>query len=99
MAKPGILIKIPGFGTLEIRTVVSDYTGTLSCRGKLSPGVRERILMLQDWVDIHVVSADSFGTAAQELSGLLTPKIMPKDVPHDAWKQKYVKNLGPAHVA
>ena len=73
MAKPGISIKVPGFGTLDIRTVVSDYTGTLSCRGKLSPGVRERILMLQEWVDIQIVSADSFGTATQELSGLLTP--------------------------
>jgi len=99
MAKPGIAIEIPGFGTLEIRTVVSDYTGTLSCRGKLSPGVRECILMLQEWVDIHVVSADSFGTATQELSGLLTPTIMPKDVPHDVWKQKYVNELNPAHVA
>ena len=99
MAKPGISIEIPGFGRLEIRTVVSDYTGTLSCRGKLSRGVRERILMLQEWVDIHVVSADSFGTATQELSGLLAPKIMPKDVPHDYWKQKYVMKLDPAHVA
>ncbi len=99
MAKPGISIKIPGFGTLEIRTVVSDYTGTLSCRGKLSPGVRECILMLQEWVDLHVVSADSFGTATQELSGLLAPKIMPQDVPHDVWKQEYVRNLDPSHVA
>jgi hypothetical protein len=31
MDKLGILIEIPRFGTREIRTVVSDYRGTLSC--------------------------------------------------------------------
>jgi hypothetical protein len=40
MNKPGILIEIPGFGAREIRTIVTDYTGTLSCGGRLVAGVR-----------------------------------------------------------
>ena len=37
MGKPGITIDIPGFGKRVIRTVIGDYTGTLSRRGKLAP--------------------------------------------------------------
>lgn len=85
---------------LDIRTLVSDFTGTLSCQGKLSAGVRERILMLNEWVDIHVVSSDSFGTADQELVGLpLKFRKLPTGSPHDVAKQKYVKNLKPPHIA
>ena len=42
-AKPGIRINIPGFGELHIKAVCSDYTGTLSCAGKLISGVKERL--------------------------------------------------------
>ena len=63
MTKPGILIEIPGFGSREINTVVSDYTGTLSCGGRLVPGVKERLLELLKIVDIHVVTSDSYGKA------------------------------------
>jgi soluble P-type ATPase len=101
MTKPGITIDIPGFRTLDIRTLVSDFTGTLSCRGKLSAGVRERILMLHEWVDIHVISSDSFGTAEQELAGLPLKfeRLLAEHSPHDVAKQKYVENLRPLHIA
>ena len=65
MAKQGILIEIPRFGTREINTIVSDYTGTLSCDGRLTPGVREKLMTLLDLVDIRIVSSDSFGTLAK----------------------------------
>ncbi len=70
MYKPGIQIDIPGFGRREITTVVSDYTGTHSRGGKLVEGVHERLMRLGELVDIHIISADSFGTAEQQLKGL-----------------------------
>jgi soluble P-type ATPase len=101
MAKPGIKIEIDGFHPLEIRTMVSDYTGTLSCRGKLSAGVRELLIMLNEWIDIHVISSDSFGTAKQELSQV--PFCHFEDLsktrsPHDVAKQQYVQKLEPVYV-
>src|SRR6266568_6091246 len=101
MPKPGIIIEIPRFRTLEIRTMVSDYTGTLSCSGKLSPGVREQLLMLNDWIDIHVISSDSFGTTVEELSQV--PFVIFKDLSttsdaHDFAKQKHVEGLNPRNV-
>jgi hypothetical protein len=43
MAKPGIDIDIPGLDHINIHAVCSDYTGTLSCEGKLIDGVRRRL--------------------------------------------------------
>jgi soluble P-type ATPase len=96
--KPGILVEIPGFGTREVRTVVSDYTGTLSCAGRLVTGVREKLLTLRERVDIRIISSDSFGTAKEELAGIVKPDILSTNM-HDAEKQDYVKTLELRHVA
>jgi len=99
MKKPGIAIDIPGFGKLQINAILTDYTGTLSFNGKLSPGVRERLLRLAELADIHVVSADSFGTAEKELEGL--PVICKKleGTGEDVQKRLYAETLDPRHVA
>jgi len=99
MNKPGITIDIPGFGTLQINAILSDYTGTLSFSGKLSPGVQDRLLRLAQLVDIHVVTADSFGTAEKELQGL--PLICRKlaGPGEDAQKQRYAMELNPRCLA
>ncbi len=98
MKKPGVLIEIPGFGTREIHTIVSDYTGTLSCAGRLTPGVREKLVTLLDLVDIRIVSSDSFCTATEELRGIVKPDILNTEK-HDLEKQEYVKHLDLPHVA
>jgi soluble P-type ATPase len=98
MKSAGILIGIPGFGDREIRTVVSDYTGTLSCAGRLVTGVREKLLTLQERVDIRIISSDSFGTAQEELAGIVKPDILSTNR-HDAEKQDYVRAFELNHVA
>lgn len=98
MEKSGILIEIPGFGTREINTVVSDYTGTLSCDGRLTPGVRGKLETLLDLVDIRIVSSDSFGTVTEELRGIVKPDILSTEK-QDLEKQEYVKHCDPRHVA
>ena len=98
MKKAGILIEIPGFGTREIRTIVSDYTGTLSCGGRLVPGVREKLIVLLGLVDIRILSSDSFGTANEELAGVATPDILTEER-HDLEKQDCVKAFDLKHVA
>jgi soluble P-type ATPase len=98
MSKLGIRIEIPGFGTREIHTLVSDYTGTLSCGGKLVLGVKDKLISLLAVVDIRVVSSDSFGTANEELAGIVKPDILTKEK-HDLEKQDYVKTFDLKHVA
>src|SRR6516162_4784517 len=95
MVKTGIRIDIPGFGSLHIRALCTDYTGTLSYRGELIRGVKKRLLELSEKLDIHVVTSDTRKTARAQLQGL--PLALQDDIPsnrHDEYKQDYVENIG-----
>jgi len=101
MSKPGILIDVPGWGQRDIRHVISDYTGTLSCGGRLVPGAEDRLRRLQELVDIHIVSADTFGTAREQLAAIPLAVVILIGEGHDRQKRDYLKNhnLDPRHVA
>jgi soluble P-type ATPase len=74
---------------LRIETLVTDYSGTLSCGGKLTGGVEERLIRLAEVVDLHVLTSDTFGTARRELMNIdVTIKILEGDQ-HDVQKQRY----------
>ena len=98
MKKRGIGIDIPGFGKRVIRTIISDYTGTLSCRGKLTPGVRPRLRRLVKLVDLEIVTADTYGTARQELRGIAVPNMLRKKR-QDTEKRDFAKEFDLRHVA
>ncbi len=98
--KPGIRIEIPGFGRLHIRTIVSDYSGTQSCGGKLSSGIAERLCRLLELVDIHILTSDTFGTAQQELDSIPLDVVILSRENHDVQKEKFVRErCDPRHVA
>jgi soluble P-type ATPase len=97
--KPGITINVPGFGKVQIHSILSDYTGTLAFNGKLVAGVRDRLLRLARRVDIHVVTADSFGTAEEELEGLPIVSRRLKARREDVQKRRYAERLNPRYVA
>lgn len=101
MNTPGIEILIPHFAEpLRIERIVSDYTGTLSFGGRLVPGVAERLRKLKKLVEIHVVTADTRGTARKELARVpLAPHILNLGARHDILKRNYVKKLVPSRVA
>ncbi|MGA2133435.1 MAG: ATPase P [Bryobacteraceae bacterium] len=98
MAKPGILVEIPGMGRRSITTVVSDYTGTFSLGGVIAPDVRSKLTSLAALVDLHIVTADSFGTAVRELAGIATPYLL-QTGRHDTEKSDYVGRFDLTHVA
>ena len=98
MKKRGILIQIPGFGDRLIQTIVSDYTGTLSCFGKIVPGVRPLLRRLLKVVDLETVTADSYGTARRELRGITVPNILTSKR-HDVEKRRFAKRFNLKHVA
>ena len=98
MDKPGIRIDVPGFGARHIRIVVSDYTGTHSLAGAVEPGVKNRLRELAVLVDLHIVTADSFGTAERELAGITTPYKLHTGS-HDLEKAEYVRQFDLESVA
>ena len=99
MKKPGITINIPGFGKVEINAILSDYTGTLAFSGKLVAGIEDRLLRLAQLVDIHIVTADSFGTAEAELRGLPIVCRRLEGEGEDEQKRRYALDLNPGCVA
>jgi P-type E1-E2 ATPase len=55
-------VTIPGRDELLLTHLMLDVNGTLTNRGELIAGVEERLDRLRDLLDIHLVSADTFGT-------------------------------------
>ena len=98
MGKPGIAIDVPGFGKRHILIAVSDYTGTHSFGGAIAPDVKSRLRELATLVDLHIVTADSFGTAENELAGIALPYKL-RTGRHDHEKADYVSRFDLQHVA
>ncbi len=93
-----ISIDIPDFGPLQLDHLVSDYNGTLALDGFLHTGVAERLRALSKEVAIHVITADTFGVARQQLAGLpVTLTIIPSENQAFA-KLRYVEQLGGKNV-
>lgn len=94
-----IEVEIPGYGTLHIEHLVLDYNGTLAVDGTLLPGVREALTRLAGHVHVHVVTADTFGLARENLADLpCTLLVLPPAGQTEA-KRDYVRQLGSATVA
>ncbi len=87
-------IEIPGHGLLEIKDVILDFNGTIAIDGKLIEGVKDHINRLAAEVNFHVITADTYGTVQQELSGVNCTLI---NLSHtDQFKDKldYLHHLG-----
>ena len=89
MARTGISIDIPGFGLCKIDAILTDYTGTLSRKGRLIPGVRDQLTKLAELVEIHVITADTFGLAQEELEGIPLTHQRLEGRNHDIQKREY----------
>ncbi|RMG03760.1 MAG: ATPase P, partial [Nitrospirae bacterium] len=93
-----IKIDIPGFGSVTLEHLVSDFTGTLSEDGRLCNGVREQLEKLANSLHIHILTADTFGKARAELEGINCDIHILTGDRHDLQKDEFVKNLGPDRV-
>ncbi len=85
---------IPGFGHVRLEHLVSDFTGTLSVDGKLVHGVREALNKISEFLNLHILTADTFGMARQELEGINCKIYILTGPDHDIQKEQYVKKLG-----
>jgi len=93
-----IEIDIPGFGMVRLEHLVSDFTGTLSVDGKLLATVEERLNKLSETVKIHILTADTFGKAQEELQNVKCEMHILTGEAHDVQKEEYVNKLGAGTV-
>ena len=97
-----IEINIPGREPLQIRWIVSDYTGTHAFAGALRAGVKDRLNQLAAKVLVHVITSDTFGTARRELADLpLMLHLLDAGASHDQQKLQYLADseIDPGQVA
>ena len=97
--KPGIQIDIPGHGKLDIRYIVTDYTGTHSCGGVISEGALDLFRQLSERVDILILTSDTFGTVRKTFDGLDVQIKILEGEKHDQQKADFVRELGAHQVA
>jgi soluble P-type ATPase len=93
-----IEVIIPGYRKLTLKHLVMDYNGTMACDGKCFPELNFLLKKLADKLDIHVVTADTFGQARSELSRVnlideVNLSILPAEN-QDNEKFEYIKRLG-----
>jgi len=62
-----ITIDIPGWGNMEVENVVLDLNGTLATDGKIPSELKKKINALAGQVKIYVLTADTQGTATEEI--------------------------------
>lgn len=87
-------LAIPGRPSLALANLVLDYNGTLAVDGQPIPGVMNRLGRLAETLHIHVLTADTFGTATAHCAGtFLTLHIIPTEDQANA-KLRYVERLG-----
>jgi soluble P-type ATPase len=89
------VIPIPGRAALELRDLVLDFNGTLAADGVLLPEVAALLRALAPTLDIHVLTADTHGTAPSALAGL---PLTVRRVERGAEKRALVEGLGAPQV-
>lgn len=93
-----IEIEIPGYRVLELKYIVLDYNGTLAVDGELLPGIENTLKMLAQEIEVHVITADTFGKAGSRLENVPCRISVLPPGNQDRGKRDYVRSLGADHT-
>jgi soluble P-type ATPase len=93
-----LTIKIPGYKGLDLSYLVLDYNGTLACDGEVLGGVEPSLEALARDLQIHVVTADTFGKVRSRLERSPCKLVVLPEGSQDVGKRKYIEELGADRV-
>ncbi|MGD9900137.1 MAG: HAD family hydrolase [Calditrichaceae bacterium] len=93
-----IEINIPGSGLFRIKHLLMDYNGTLASDGRVFAGVKEYFTRLSEHLNLHVITADTFGSVQRELNGYPCRVQVISSQNQSMEKLKYAEQLGVSHV-
>ncbi len=90
-----IKFDIPGYNSIEIKNVVFDFNGTIAEDGIINEQTKEKIKELSyKNVNIFIVTADTFGTVAEQSKGLPVKIEIFNNENASQDKKKIVEKLG-----
>jgi soluble P-type ATPase len=84
---------IPGWGNIEIVNIVIDLNGTVATDGRIPPDVKEKIKSLSKIAKIYILTADTQGTADQEIPGMNVELIKIPGESSKMGKFEFLKSL------
>lgn len=89
-----ISIDIPGRGKLELKNIVFDYNGTLAVDGLLSEYVKNMITELSTYLNVYILTADTYGSVRKQCEGL--PVVIETFSNGNAttYKREFIEKLG-----
>lgn len=85
---------IPGKNDLNLKYMVLDYNGTMACDGALIPGVEEKLNKLSEQLEIHIITADTFGTCRKACGGIKGSVQVLTEPIGGPEKEAFVRSLG-----
>lgn len=92
-------ITIPNHTTLLLRHLVLDYNGTIAKDGLLKEEASSKLDALSKRYEVHVITADTFGSVKAQLEGFdVTVKVLESD-DHTQEKADYISSLAAEHCA
>jgi len=94
-----LAIDVPGLGVLALEHLVLDFNGTLAVDGQLLAGVGDRLAAVAARLSIHMLTADTHGTAERALAGLPGALCVVGQQDQAEAKLRFVESLGTARVA
>ena len=89
-----IEITIPGRGNYTIKNLVLDLNGTIALDGKMIQGVKERVAILSQNLDVFLVTADTNKTAERLLRDLPITLYKIKEAEENDQKLRVVLKKG-----
>ncbi len=93
-----IALDIPGFAVLCLEHLVLDFNGTLAVDGSLLSGVGPLLAELAEQLQVHVLTADTFGRATAEVAGLPVRLTVVRGGDESEAKLRYVQSLTSSRV-
>jgi soluble P-type ATPase len=90
-----ITINIPGWGNMDIENIVLDLNGTIATDGRIPFEVKEKIKPLTEKVKIYVLTADTQGTASEEIQDMKVELIKIAEEDSKRGKFDLLKTLTP----
>jgi len=93
-----IQVVIPGRGNLNLEVLVLDYNGTLALDGQMFESVRDCLRRLSPYLEIHILTSDTYGTVVQQCEGLPVQVKVLESSEHIKEKADYVLQFGTREV-
>lgn len=90
-----IQVEIPGWGSIEIQSVVFDLNGTLATDGKIPADVKAKIKTLAEMTRVYVLTADTQETAESEVKDLKVELVVVEEEDSKTTKSEFLKTLDP----